>query len=109
MYDPAFYSTVVQDWGTNDLISMDLGHHEPNVNIEMIVACFVRFAHRPRQIDDGVCAIAQGQLSHGAQRVMIATIGRRMTSRLQCRPGSGNLRPLVLESRILSRWSLRSV
>jgi L-rhamnose isomerase/sugar isomerase len=48
MYEPAFYSTVVQDWGTNLLIAqalgpkafclVDLGHHAPNVNIEMIVA-----------------------------------------------------------------------
>ena len=48
MYEPAFYSTVVQDWGTNLLIAqtlgpkaaclVDLGHHAPNVNIEMIVS-----------------------------------------------------------------------
>jgi len=48
MYEPAFYSTVVQDWGTNLMIAqatgdrafclVDLGHHAPNVNIEMIVS-----------------------------------------------------------------------
>jgi L-rhamnose isomerase/sugar isomerase len=48
MFEPAFYSTVVQDWGTNLLIAqalgpkafclVDLGHHAPNVNIEMIVS-----------------------------------------------------------------------
>ncbi|MBF9036121.1 L-rhamnose catabolism isomerase [Rhodobacterales bacterium HKCCE2091] len=53
MYEPAFYSTVVQDWGTNYLIAqelgdrafclVDLGHHAPNVNIEMIVARLIRF------------------------------------------------------------------
>ncbi|MBO6920440.1 MAG: L-rhamnose catabolism isomerase [Rhizobiaceae bacterium] len=53
MYEPAFYSTVVQDWGTNYLISkelgekafclVDLGHHAPNVNIEMIVARLIQF------------------------------------------------------------------
>ncbi|NND90560.1 MAG: L-rhamnose catabolism isomerase [Granulosicoccus sp.] len=53
MYEPAFYSTVVQDWGTNYLIAqelgpqasclVDLGHHAPNVNIEMIVARLARF------------------------------------------------------------------
>jgi L-rhamnose isomerase/sugar isomerase len=53
MYEPAFYSTVVQDWGTNVLIAgelgpkahclVDLGHHAPNVNIEMIVARLIRF------------------------------------------------------------------
>lgn len=53
MYEPAFYSTVVQDWGTNYLIAqelgdqaqclVDLGHHAPNVNIEMIVARLMRF------------------------------------------------------------------
>ena len=53
MYEPAFYSTIVQDWGTNYLISkelgdkafclVDLGHHAPNVNIEMIVARLIQF------------------------------------------------------------------
>lgn len=53
MYEPAFYSTVVQDWGSNYLIAselgpqasclVDLGHHAPNVNIEMIVARLARF------------------------------------------------------------------
>ncbi|WP_296644207.1 L-rhamnose catabolism isomerase [Roseinatronobacter sp.] len=53
MYEPAFYSTVVQDWGTNLLIAqqlgdkakclVDLGHHAPNVNIEMIVARLAQF------------------------------------------------------------------
>ncbi len=48
MYEPAFYSTVVADWGSNLLIAqtlgdrakclVDLGHHAPNTNIEMIVA-----------------------------------------------------------------------
>ncbi|WP_377278337.1 L-rhamnose catabolism isomerase [Rhizobium sp. R86522] len=53
MYEPAFYSTVVQDWGTNYLIAqtlgekayclVDLGHHGPNTNIEMIVARLIQF------------------------------------------------------------------
>jgi len=53
MYEPAFYSTVVQDWGSNYLIAkelgdkafclVDLGHHAPNVNIEMIVARLTQF------------------------------------------------------------------
>lgn len=53
IYEPAFYSTVVQDWGTNYLIAqelgdkafclVDLGHHAPNVNIEMIVARLIQF------------------------------------------------------------------
>ena len=53
LYEPAFYSTVVQDWGTNYLIAqelgpkafclVDLGHHAPNVNIEMIVARLIQF------------------------------------------------------------------
>jgi L-rhamnose isomerase/sugar isomerase len=52
MYEPAFYATVVQDWGTNYIIAqelgpqamclVDLGHHAPNVNIEMIVARLIR-------------------------------------------------------------------
>ncbi|MDX7953029.1 L-rhamnose catabolism isomerase [Lichenihabitans sp. Uapishka_5] len=48
MYEPAFYSTVVQDWGSSLIAAqalgpkaqclVDLGHHAPNVNIEMIVS-----------------------------------------------------------------------
>jgi L-rhamnose isomerase/sugar isomerase len=53
MFEPAFYSTIIQDWGTNVLCAMelgakakslvDLGHHAPNVNIEMIVARLIQF------------------------------------------------------------------
>lgn len=53
MYEPAFYSTVIQDWGTNYLAVtslgpqakclVDLGHHAPNVNIEQIVARLIQF------------------------------------------------------------------
>ncbi len=53
LYEPAFYSTVIQDWGTSILCAMelgdkafslvDLGHHAPNVNIEMIVARLIQF------------------------------------------------------------------
>ena len=48
MYEPAFYATVIQDWGSSLTAAqtlgpkafclVDLGHHAPNVNIEMIVA-----------------------------------------------------------------------
>ena len=50
-YEPAFYSTVVQDWGTSLMLAqalgdrasclVDLGHHLPNTNIEMVVARLV--------------------------------------------------------------------
>lgn len=53
LYEPAFYSTVVADWGTSILAAqqlgpkaqclVDLGHHAPNVNIEQIVARLHRF------------------------------------------------------------------
>ncbi len=53
LYEPAFYSTVVSDWGTSFAAAqelgpkaqclIDLGHHAPNVNIEQIVARLVRF------------------------------------------------------------------
>jgi L-rhamnose isomerase/sugar isomerase len=53
MYEPAFYSTVIQDWGSSYLAAtslgpkakclVDLGHHAPNVNIEMIVARLIQF------------------------------------------------------------------
>jgi L-rhamnose isomerase/sugar isomerase len=53
LYGPAFYATVVQDWGTNVLCAtelgdkarclVDLGHHAPSVNIEMIVARLIQF------------------------------------------------------------------
>jgi L-rhamnose isomerase/sugar isomerase len=52
-YEPAFYSTVINDWGTSyycaqelgpkALCLVDLGHHAPNVNIEMIVARLIQF------------------------------------------------------------------
>src|ERR1700729_885518 len=55
MYEPAFYATVIQDWGSSLLAAqtlgpkafclVDLGHHAPNVNIEMIVA---RLVHAQR-------------------------------------------------------------
>lgn len=48
LFEPAFYATVINDWGTSYLAAtrlgpqakclVDLGHHAPNVNIEMIVA-----------------------------------------------------------------------
>jgi L-rhamnose isomerase/sugar isomerase len=48
MFEPAFYATVNQDWGSSLLAAqalgrqvlclVDLGHHAPNANIEMIVA-----------------------------------------------------------------------
>ncbi len=53
MYEPAFYSTVNNDWGTSywtasqlgskALCLVDLGHHGPNTNIEMIVARLIHF------------------------------------------------------------------
>jgi L-rhamnose isomerase/sugar isomerase len=53
LYEPAFYSTVVNDWGTSyfcarelgpkALCLVDLGHHAPNVNVEMIVARLIQF------------------------------------------------------------------
>jgi L-rhamnose isomerase/sugar isomerase len=53
LYEPAFYSTVISDWGTSFAAALelgpkaqclvDLGHHAPNVNIEQIVARLARF------------------------------------------------------------------
>lgn len=53
LYEPAFYSTVISDWGTSFAVAqelgpkahclVDLGHHAPNVNVEQIVARLVRF------------------------------------------------------------------
>ena len=53
LYEPAFYATVISDWGTSFAAAqelgpkarclVDLGHHAPNVNIEQIVARLVRF------------------------------------------------------------------
>ena len=47
-YEPYFYSTVIQDWGTSLMLAngcgeraytlVDLGHHLPNTNIEQIVS-----------------------------------------------------------------------
>jgi L-rhamnose isomerase / sugar isomerase len=48
LYEPALYATVIQDWGSSLIAALrlgpqakclvDLGHHAPSVNIEMIVA-----------------------------------------------------------------------
>jgi L-rhamnose isomerase/sugar isomerase len=53
LYEPAFYSTVIQDWGSSYMAAVelgpkafslvDLGHHAPNTNIEMIVARLIQF------------------------------------------------------------------
>jgi L-rhamnose isomerase / sugar isomerase len=53
LYEPAFYSTVISDWGTSFAAAqelgpqayclIDLGHHAPNINIEQIIARLVRF------------------------------------------------------------------
>ena len=50
--EPAFYATVLQDWGSSLMAAqatgpqcmclVDLGHHAPNVNIEMIVARLIQ-------------------------------------------------------------------
>jgi L-rhamnose isomerase/sugar isomerase len=47
-YEPAFYATVVQDWGSSLVLAqslgdraqclVDLGHHLPNTNVELVVA-----------------------------------------------------------------------
>ncbi|WP_312163609.1 TIM barrel protein [Phenylobacterium sp.] len=53
LFEPAFYSTIISDWGSSILAAqtlgpqaqclIDLGHHAPNVNIEQIVARLHRF------------------------------------------------------------------
>ena len=53
LYEPAFYSTVICDWGSSSSprntlgpkarCLVDLGHHAPTVNIEQIVARLARF------------------------------------------------------------------
>ncbi len=52
LYEPAFYSTVIADWGSSLMAAqalgpkacclVDLGHHAPTVNIEQIVARLIR-------------------------------------------------------------------
>jgi L-rhamnose isomerase/sugar isomerase len=53
LYEPAFYSTVLNDWGVSYYCArelgprayslVDFGHHAPNVNVEMIVARLIQF------------------------------------------------------------------
>lgn len=53
LYEPAFYSTVIQDWGSSYMAAVelgpkalclvDLGHHAQGTNIEMIVARLIQF------------------------------------------------------------------
>lgn len=52
LYEPAFYSTVISDWGSSLMAAsdlgpkakclVDLGHHAPGTNIEQIVSRLVR-------------------------------------------------------------------
>jgi len=52
LYEPAFYSTVISDWGSSFMAAselgpkakclVDLGHHAPSTNIEQIVARLIR-------------------------------------------------------------------
>jgi len=51
-YEPAFYATVLNDWGTALMVAqelgpkafclVDLGHHLPNTNIEQVVARLIQ-------------------------------------------------------------------
>ncbi len=53
LFEPAFYCTTIADWGTSFACAselgpkakclVDLGHHAPNTNIEMIVARLAQF------------------------------------------------------------------
>jgi len=53
LFEPAFYATTIADWGTSYACAnalgpkakclIDLGHHAPNTNIEMIVARLAQF------------------------------------------------------------------
>lgn len=53
LYEPAFYSTVLQDWGSSYYCAqalgdrafslVDLGHHAPSTNVELIVARLIQF------------------------------------------------------------------
>ena len=53
LFEPAFYCSVIADWGTSFAAAqtlgekakclVDLGHHAPNTNIEMIVARLAQF------------------------------------------------------------------
>jgi L-rhamnose isomerase/sugar isomerase len=52
LYEPAFYSTVINDWGTSYYCArelgehayslVDLGHHAPNTNIEQVVSRLIQ-------------------------------------------------------------------
>ena len=52
LYEPAFYSTVISDWGSSLMAAtelgpkakclVDLGHHPPGTNIEQIVSRLIR-------------------------------------------------------------------
>ena len=53
LYEPALYSTVLNEWGVSYWCAsqlgprvqclVDLGHHAPNLNIEMVVARLIQF------------------------------------------------------------------
>ena len=53
LFEPAFYATVINDWGTSFACVqalgdraqslVDLGHHAPSTNVELVVARLIQF------------------------------------------------------------------
>ena len=102
MYEPAFYSTVISDWGSSILAAqqlgpkakclVDLGHHAPNVNIEQIVARLHRF---------GSWAASTSTTPSTATTISTAAASIRTScswcstswSRPSCRPATASIRP----------------
>lgn len=76
-FEPAFYSTVINDWGTALMVCqelgpqaevlVDLGHHLPNTNIEQIVARLAS-AHRLGGFHFNDSKYADDDLSSGSIR-----------------------------------------
>jgi L-rhamnose isomerase/sugar isomerase len=76
-FEPAFYSTVINDWGTALMVCqelgpqaqclVDLGHHLPNTNVEQIVARLIA-AHRLGGFHFNDSKYADDDLSSGSIR-----------------------------------------
>ncbi len=92
LYEPAFYSTVINDWGVSyhcarelgpkAFCLVDLGHHAPNVNIEILQRQQVRRRRPRRRLHQALPALPDLQRAgrRGAGR------GEGVPSRLHARP-----------------------
>ena len=98
LYEPAFYATVISDWGSSLLAAttlgpkakclVDLGHHAPSVNIEQIVSRLVH-ARRLAGFHFNDSKYGDDDLDSGAINPfqLFLVFHELVTSELEQRPG----------------------